>query len=77
MGDAARPPATGDNIIRPVFDGRIKRTNCLYKQFLLFPQCLQKASFLDASKGVIMCERVKRESSKWLEENTVWTTAKP
>ena len=24
MGDAARLPATGDNIIRPVFDGCIK-----------------------------------------------------
>ena len=30
-----------------------KRRNCLYKQFLLFPQCFLKASFPDASKGVI------------------------
>ena len=32
MGDAAIParqPATGDNIIRPVFDGRIKRQRLL------------------------------------------------
>ena len=33
MGDAARPPAhppaTGDHIIRPVFDGRIKRKKML------------------------------------------------
>ena len=27
MEDAARPAATGDNIIRPVFDGRIKINN--------------------------------------------------
>ena len=25
MGDAARPPTTGDNIICPVFEGRIKK----------------------------------------------------
>ena len=25
MGDVASPPATGDHIIRPVFDGRITR----------------------------------------------------
>ena len=29
-----------------------------YKQFLLFPQCLQKASFPEASKGVIVWEWV-------------------
>ena len=28
-----------------------KRRNCLYKQFLLFPQFFQKASFPDPSKG--------------------------
>ena len=31
-----------------------KRRNCLYKQFLLFLQCFQKASFPDPSKGVIV-----------------------
>ena len=35
-----------------------KRRNCLYKQFLLFPQCFQRVSFLDASKGVIVWEWV-------------------
>ena len=30
-----------------------------YKQFLLFPQCFQKASFPEASKGVIVWEWVK------------------
>ena len=31
-----------------------------YKQFLLFPQCFQKACFPGASKGVIVCEWVKK-----------------
>ena len=30
-----------------------------YDQFLLFPQCFQKACFQEASKGVIMWEWVK------------------
>ena len=30
-----------------------------YEQFFLFPQCLQKACFPGASKGVIVCEWVK------------------
>ena len=30
-----------------------------YKQFLLFPQCFQKACFSGASKGVIVWEWVK------------------
>ena len=35
----------------------------MYKQFLLFPQCFQKASFLEASKGVIVWEWVKLKES--------------
>ena len=31
-----------------------------YKQFLLFPQCFQKACFPGASKGVIVWEWVKQ-----------------
>ena len=31
-----------------------------YEQFLLFPQCFQKACFLEASKGVIVWEWVKK-----------------
>ena len=31
-----------------------------YEQFLLFPQCFQKACFPGASKGVIVWEWVKR-----------------
>ena len=33
-----------------------------YEQFLLFPQCFQKACFPGASKGVIVWE--------WVKENT-------
>ena len=35
--------------------GKIARN----EQFLLFPQCFQKACFPGASKGVIVWERVK------------------
>ena len=31
-----------------------------YEQFLLFPQCFQKACFPEVSKGVIVWEWVKR-----------------
>ena len=33
-----------------------KREIARYKQFLLYPQCFQKACFLGASKGVIVWE---------------------
>ena len=35
-----------------------------YKQFLLFPQCFQKACFPGASKGVIVWEWVKEKTYK-------------
>ena len=35
-----------------------------YEQFLLFPQCFQKLSIVDASKGVFMEGRVK--SQPWV-----------
>ena len=53
-----------------------------YEQFLLFPQCFQKACFPGVSKGVIVWEWVKRYSAKkasdylkrlWL---TLYQTAK-
>ena len=34
-----------------------------YEQFLLFPQCFQKACFPGASKGVIVWEWVKEHKS--------------
>ena len=36
-----------------------KREIARYEQFLLFPQCFQKACFLAASKGVIVWEWIK------------------
>ena len=36
-----------------------KREIARYKQFLLFPQCFQKACFLGMSEGVIVREWVK------------------
>ena len=41
-----------ENIVR-------KGENAGYKHFLLFPQCFEKASFPEASKGVIVWEWVK------------------
>ena len=40
-----RPPAMGDPIIRPVFDGRIKRWKCWLPAFSPFYTCFQKLSF--------------------------------
>ena len=37
-----------------------KREIARYEQFLLFPQCFQKACFPEASKGVIVWEWVKK-----------------
>ena len=43
-----------------------KRRNCVYKEFLLFLPCFQKASIPDLSKGVIVWERVnKRYDTKY------------
>ena len=36
-----------------------KREIARYEQFLLFPQCFQKACFPGASKGIIVWEWVK------------------
>ena len=46
------------------FSKRVKNTVgkgeiARYEQFLLFPQCFQKACFLQASKGVIVWEWVE------------------
>ena len=37
-----------------------------YEQFLLFPQCLQKACFPGASKGVIVSEWVNERNTSLL-----------
>ena len=49
-----------------------------YEQFLLFPQCFQKACFLEASKGVIVWEWVKDPKKSnlktlWQKEKTLVT----
>ena len=41
-----------------------------YEQFLLFPQCFQKASLAGASKGVIVWEWVKGFQDADCIENT-------
>ena len=41
-----------------------KGENAGHQHFLLFPQCFEKASFPDMSKGVIMWECVKLYSVK-------------
>ena len=37
-----------------------------YEQFLLFPQCFQKLSDVDASKGVSLEQRVKMKDHMYL-----------
>ena len=44
-----------------------------YEQFLLFPQCFQKACFPGASKGVIVCKWV----SPYPAESKDLTSIKP
>ena len=43
-----------------------KGENARYGQFLLFPQCFQKAFFPGASKGVILWEWAKKINVKLL-----------
>ena len=50
-----------------------------YEQFLLFPHCLQKACFPEASKGVIVWEWVKtkfvRKGRKHGKRRICWSLA--
>ena len=39
-----------------------KGENAGYQHFLLFPQCLEKASFPVTSKGIIVWERVNNQN---------------
>ena len=48
----------GRNLFKPVENTVGKGEIARYKQFLLFPQCFQKACFPGASKGVILWEWV-------------------
>ena len=50
-----------------------KGENAGYQHFLLFPQCFEKASFPDTSKGVIMWEWVKRNIHQILKILLSWS----
>ena len=47
-----------------------------YEQFLLFPQCFQKVSVVDASKGVSMEQRVKETDVLIIQKWTRITSAR-
>ena len=49
----------GRKLFKPVENTVGKGEIARYEQFLLFPQCFQKACFPGASKGVIVWEWVK------------------
>ena len=49
----------GRKLSKPVENTVGKKEIACYEQFLLFPQCFQKACFPGASKGVIVWECVK------------------
>ena len=49
----------GRKLSKPVENTVGKGETACYEQFLLFPQCFQKACFLGVSKGVIVWEWVK------------------
>ena len=48
-------------LFKPVENTSGKGEIARYEQFLLFPQCFQKACFQGASKGVIVWEWVKKK----------------
>ena len=52
----------GRKLFKPVENTVGKGEIARYEQFLLFPQCFQKACFPGASKGVMMWEWVKEEA---------------
>ena len=49
----------GRKLFKPVENTVGKGEIACYEQFLLFPQCFQKACFPGASRGVIVWEWVK------------------
>ena len=57
--DNFRFDENGRKLSKPVENTVGKGEIARYEQFLLFPQCFQKACFPGASKGVIMWEWVK------------------
>ena len=58
----------GRKLSKPVENTVGKGEIARYEQFLLFPQCFQKACFPEASKGVIVWEWVKLSFHRaWLK----------
>ena len=51
----------GKKLSKPVENTVRKGEIARYEQFLLFPQCFQKACFPGVSKGVIVWEWVKQQ----------------
>ena len=58
-GDSFKFDEYGKKLSKWVEDTVGKGEIARYEQFLLFPQCFQKACFPGASKGVIVWEWVK------------------
>ena len=58
-GNNFKLDVTGRRLSKRVENASGKGEIARYQQFLLFPQCFQKACFPGASKGVIVCEWVK------------------
>ena len=54
----------GRKLFKPVENTKGKGEIARYEQFLLFPQCFQKACFPWVSKGVIVWEWVKHHTIK-------------
>ena len=57
--DKLKLEENGRKLFKPVENTVGKGEIARYEQFLLFPQCFQKACFSGASKGVIVWECVK------------------
>ena len=58
--------ANGRKLSKQVENSVGKGEIARYEQFLLFPQCFQKACFPGASKGVVVWEWVKKIWQQWL-----------
>ena len=62
-GDNSKFNENGRNLSKRVENTVGKGEIARYEQFLLFPQCFQKACFPEASKGVIVWEWVTQRIS--------------
>ena len=62
----------GRKVSKPVENTVGKGEIARYEQFLLFPQCFQKACFPGASKGVIVWEWVKNGRKHFGDRRKCW-----